>query len=137
MIYLNLETSVLDSEERAHRKMTYAEKLKDPRWQKKRLAIFSRDGWQCRDCHAREIELQVHHCFYEKGDPWDTDDRYLITLCSNCHPLRQDLENDAKRALALILVSTTTAGEPPAALRAFVTNLVRMASDAKKVENDA
>ncbi len=27
--------------------MTYAEQLKDPRWQKRRLEILQRDEWRC------------------------------------------------------------------------------------------
>lgn len=66
--------------------MTYSEKLKDPRWQKKRLEILDRDKFTCRSCHDTTKTLHVHHLDYEKGlDPWDYPNRYLITLCEQCH----------------------------------------------------
>jgi hypothetical protein len=65
---------------------SYAEKFKDPRWQKKRLEIFERDRWACVRCKKKDEELQVHHRCYEKGkDPWDYPDEILITLCACCH----------------------------------------------------
>lgn len=65
----------------------YLEKLKDPRWQKKRLEIMERDQWTCRDCGNTEKELHVHHIFYYKNycDPWEYRDEHLITLCKDCH----------------------------------------------------
>ena len=66
--------------------MTYAEKLKDPRWQKKRLQILERDKWTCRACGEKEKTLHVHHIFYLQGaDPWDIPDGLLITFCCDCH----------------------------------------------------
>ena len=64
----------------------YAEKLKDPRWQKKRLEVFSRDQWTCRLCDAKDKSLNIHHIFYIKGfEPWDYPSGLLITLCCDCH----------------------------------------------------
>jgi hypothetical protein len=66
--------------------MTYAEKLKDPRWQKKRLEIMKRDKFQCKLCKDEETELQVHHKEYISGnDPWDYTNNLLITICKHCH----------------------------------------------------
>lgn len=68
--------------------MTYAEKLKDPRWQKKRLEIMQRDDFTCRDCGDTTKTLNVDHRFYRKGyDPWEYDDADLWTLCEDCHSL--------------------------------------------------
>jgi hypothetical protein len=64
--------------------MTYSEKLKDPRWQKKRLEILNRDEWNCRFCGEEEKTLHVHHISYF-GDPWEAPDKMLITLCKECH----------------------------------------------------
>lgn len=65
---------------------TYAEKLKDPRWQKMRFYIFSRDNWACTQCKSTTNSLQVHHIRYFKNcNPWEYDERYLITLCEICH----------------------------------------------------
>lgn len=65
-------------------KSRYAEKLKDPRWQKKRLKIFERDGWACVRCKDSESSLQVHHKKYF-GEPWECPDEHLETLCESCH----------------------------------------------------
>jgi hypothetical protein len=78
--------------------MTYSEKLKDPRWQKKRLKVMERDGFKCRDCTNDGKTLHVHHCFYEIGNPWDTDPEFLITLCKDCHDERHELEGRFQRA---------------------------------------
>lgn len=75
---------------------TYSEKLKDPRWQKKRLEILERDGWQCRACGNSKLTLHVHHCFYVKNQsPWEHDECYLKTFCESCH----DRYHKAKEAL--------------------------------------
>lgn len=67
-------------------RQTYAEKLRDPRWQKKRLEILDRDGWRCRHCQSDTNTLHVHHTWYERGaDPWDYPDSCLVTLCEFCH----------------------------------------------------
>jgi 5-methylcytosine-specific restriction endonuclease McrA len=66
--------------------MTYAEKLKDPRWQKKRLEIMQRDEFTCQKCGNKEQTLHIHHKTYEFGnDPWDYEDKNFITLCDYCH----------------------------------------------------
>lgn len=69
--------------------MTYAEKLRDPRWQKRRLEILQRDDFTCRYCKDNETELHIHHLTYSKN-PWDTDEDNLITLCKHCHYIIED-----------------------------------------------
>jgi hypothetical protein len=65
---------------------SYSEKLKSPKWQKKRLKIFERDSWKCRFCQSEERTLHVHHTEYIPGlDPWEYDDNLLLTLCEMCH----------------------------------------------------
>jgi len=71
--------------------MTYQEKLKDPRWQKKRLEILERDGWMCRQCYDKTKTLHVHHRWYNAElEPWEYEDRVLITLCEDCHKEEPD-----------------------------------------------
>ena len=65
--------------------MKYAEKLKDPRWQKKRLKILERDGWKCNLCKCDADTLHIHHLEYTSKDPWDEPNKNLITLCKYCH----------------------------------------------------
>ncbi len=83
---------------------SYSEKLKDPRWQKKRLNILNRDGFSCQWCGDKEHTLHVHHLKY-KGDPWDAPDEWLLTICEDCHEtdhaLRDDYESDLIQALKL------------------------------------
>lgn len=86
-------------------KVNYAEKLRDPRWQKKRLEIMQRDEFTCRECMAKDKTLNVHHCYYKWGnDPWQYPDASLVTLCENCHK-DQDTAKDAKAELSHLLSS--------------------------------
>ncbi len=64
--------------------MKYSEKLKDPRWQRKRLEILSRDNWKCTKCGDDKSTLHVHHEKY-KGEPWEIDNSKLKTVCHVCH----------------------------------------------------
>ena len=73
--------------------MTYSEKLRDPRWQKKRLEIFNRDKWACIKCGDMETELHVHHIKYE-GEPWEAPNELLVTLCAHCHIEVEDLKGE-------------------------------------------
>lgn len=72
---------------------TYAEKLKDPRWQKKRLKILDRDHFTCQACRDETNTLHVHHLQYFKGEPWEVDDIYLVTLCESCHEEEERLKS--------------------------------------------
>lgn len=65
---------------------SYYEKLRDPRWQQRRLAVLERDGWACTNCGDSKSELHVHHVAYRRGaDPWDYGDDDLTSLCATCH----------------------------------------------------
>jgi 5-methylcytosine-specific restriction endonuclease McrA len=71
--------------------MTYAEKLKDPRWQKKRLEVLNRDGFACTECGNKTETLHVHHLYYiTNRDPWDYPNWALRTLCSECHEFENE-----------------------------------------------
>lgn len=63
----------------------YSEKLKDPRWQKKRLEIFKRDGWACSVCGSTTKTLNIHHKKYCNSNPWESDDKDIETVCEDCH----------------------------------------------------
>lgn len=81
--------------------MTYAEKLKHPKWQKRRLEILKRDGFECTNCGDEKTELHVHHSWYESGKaPWDYSDEALTTLCKHCHQYREALRIRLLRAVA-------------------------------------
>jgi hypothetical protein len=100
--------------------MSYADLLKDPRWQKKRLQILERDGWKCRACHDGSTTLHVHHLIYIKGQaPWDYKDSALIALCEDCHAMANarlfeatDYELELLHALRRCWVSTLGTADP-------------------------
>jgi hypothetical protein len=65
---------------------TYFEKLKDPRWQKKRLEALQIADFHCQMCGDGTSTLHVHHKQYFKGrDPWEYDAMQLAVLCEDCH----------------------------------------------------
>lgn len=71
--------------------MTYAEKLKSPKWQRKRLKIYERDNFTCKLCGDTETTLNVHHLKYS-ANPIETPDYDLITLCQHCHKFVEDMK---------------------------------------------
>ncbi len=80
--------------------MTYSEKLKDPRWQKKRLEILERDKWTCQWCGDTQATLHVHHECYEKGEePWDTWSELLTTVCETCHKVQHEMTTPVQKFL--------------------------------------
>lgn len=67
-------------------KTAYFEKLRDPRWQRKRLEVMQRDEFTCQSCFDSGSTLNVHHRVYIKGnEPWDYPVENLVTLCESCH----------------------------------------------------
>lgn len=85
-IYSARLAAVLFAGSSGETEMAYADKLKHPNWQRKRLEIMERDKFKCRECGATENMLNVHHLHYEYGrDPWDYHNNSLITLCESCH----------------------------------------------------
>ncbi len=84
----------------------YREKLKDPRWQKKRLTILDRDAFTCRQCGATTKTLHVHHLDYIHGRaPWEYPDGALVTLCEACHEIEHETQQDARATLLDSLIS--------------------------------
>ena len=73
-------------------KITYSEKLKNPKWQKKRLEIMQRDNFTCTHCTDSESTLNVHYYMYLGKEPWDTPSECLTTLCERCHEFEHELE---------------------------------------------
>lgn len=70
---------------------SYKELLFEKHWLEKRARILKRDSFRCVICGS-DKHLVVHHKQYhihkstgEKFVPWDYHDKYLITLCENCH----------------------------------------------------
>jgi hypothetical protein len=66
--------------------VSYAELLRDPRWQRKRLEVMEAADFTCVECGDKTTTLNVHHTYYEKGrKPWEYDARDLRCLCEPCH----------------------------------------------------
>ena len=53
---------------------------------------MSRDNWRCQveACRSTTKTLNVHHIKYFSVFPWECPDRFLITLCKDCHSLITD-----------------------------------------------
>ena len=84
-----------------NRRVSYSEKLRDPRWQRRRLEIMGRDSFSCRRCLAEHITLNVHHRWYESGkEPWEAEDAALVTLCEDCHKI----ETEERQAIEARLI---------------------------------
>jgi hypothetical protein len=93
-------------------KMSFAEQIKHPNWQRKRLEVLSDAGFECENCGAKDVTLNVHHKQYVKGRMyWQYERHELECLCEICHKahhlaqdgLRQLLaEVDTHQAFALI-----------------------------------
>ena len=67
-------------------KLTYAEQLKHPNWQRKRLQTLEAAEWTCEACGAKEESLNVHHKRYVKGRMvWEYEKAELAVLCEQCH----------------------------------------------------
>lgn len=87
---------------------SYAELLKDPRWQKRRLQILEAHNWRCEDCGRGDKTLEVHHCHYIKAfrqEPWRYEGDLLMCLCSDCHEFRQEREEAMHVHLAQVMRS--------------------------------
>lgn len=84
------------------RREAYLAKLRDPRWQRRRLAIFERDAWMCQRCSAKDVTLHVHHIWYD-GEPWDVPDEALLTLCETCHAEEGPARAEAEQQLLAVL----------------------------------
>lgn len=98
----------------------YLAKLRDPRWQKKRLEILERDGWTCQKCYDSESTLHVHHRWYTKGaDPWECPDYQLVTLCEGCHEDETRTMPEELESLAYALKRNFFSGEVNAIMCGF------------------
>lgn len=70
----------------AAKKLSYYDKLKDPRWQKLRLEVMQHNEFRCECCMDNSKTLNVHHKEYFKDfEPWDYQIWQLACLCEECH----------------------------------------------------
>lgn len=89
--------------------MSYADDLKHPQWQRRRLRVFERASFHCQRCESDSRQLHAHHKLYLKGHkPWEYPDELLECLCEDCHT-RAHAERDA---LDLTIAKQPTAFVP-------------------------
>lgn len=99
---LKMEENINTSCEVTHLpKMKYSEKLKDPRWQRKRLEVMQRDNFSCQYCGDDKTSLHVHHKSYS-GNPWDAESEQLITVCKDCHSILEEYKKESFNVLKII-----------------------------------
>lgn len=87
----------------SRKRISYAEKLRDRRWQQKRLEILKRDNFCCQfpHCDSTTSMLDVHHKAYiRNSNPWEYPDYCLITLCQQHHEYEQNRLEEAHLAIA-------------------------------------
>lgn len=82
---------------------SYFEKLKDPRWQRKRLEVLESAEFSCEWCGDSESTLHVHHGYYEKGlEPWEYPDDSLHCLCEACHKAAEKARMELARKMGTL-----------------------------------
>ena len=82
---------------------SYSAKLRDERWQKKRVKILERTKGLCQDCKKEFEKLEVHHCYYMTLClPWQYPLDSLRALCRDCHEKRAVSEMRLNALLARV-----------------------------------
>lgn len=84
--------------------MNYAQQIKDPRWQRKRLEVLELHNFQCQKCRSKDEELHVHHPFYKRWAMiWEYDKKELECLCHKCHKDGHEIDEQIKKELAICI----------------------------------
>lgn len=82
-------------------RMSYAEQLAHPQWQRRRLEMLNAASWACRYCGDIDSQLHVHHRQYFKGRmAWEYADQELVVLCEACHKSSHECGDGIKQILA-------------------------------------
>lgn len=82
-------------------KLSYSEQIRHPQWQRKRLEILSAAGWECENCGANDVTLNVHHKQYVKGRMyWEYERHELECLCEDCHKAHHQAQDGLRELLA-------------------------------------
>lgn len=83
--------------------MNYAQQIKRPEWQKKRLEVLELHDFTCQLCGAKEEELHVHHPFYTRGAMiWQYETSDLECLCHRCHKDVHALDERLKKEISTL-----------------------------------
>ena len=84
-------------------KLTYAQQLAHPLWQRRRLTMLDAAGWKCSVCGGHDSQLHVHHRQYFKGRmAWEYSDAELQVLCKNCHERLHVVDDQIKAILCRV-----------------------------------
>ena len=84
-------------------KLTYAQQLAHPLWQRRRLEMLQAANWACTSCGNDNEQLHVHHRQYFKGRmAWEYSDLELAVLCNSCHGTEHYDDEQLKRLLSLV-----------------------------------
>jgi len=72
--------------ELSYKDLTYKQQINHPKWQRRRLEVMERDGFQCQVCFDRNKKQNVHHKYYIYNKLiWEYPDELLLTVCEDCH----------------------------------------------------
>jgi hypothetical protein len=97
----------------------YTEKLRDPRWIKKRDHIRQRANYACEEC-GNSGYVEVHHCCYVRGwQPWEYSDYLLKCVCRGCHEQRAVIETRMNGFLSSLTMKQMESLRTSLANRAF------------------
>jgi hypothetical protein len=108
----------------ATEKKSYSEKLKDPRWQKRRLDIMNRDSFTCRYCSDTTSTLHVHHIKYVSGlEPWDYPEYFLITICESCHTYEHGNRKECDELMACAFAEAGLSARDVITVSQFIIDL--------------
>ena len=84
--------------------MTYAQQLRHPKWEQRRLQVIEKAGSRCECCgnfgindgETSEVRFEIHHGYYTPGlMAWEYPDDVLYCLCPECH---KDVQESMERA---------------------------------------
>ena len=68
-------------------------------WYETSKRIKARDNNTCQLCGRNDKPLSVHHLIYDNGKI-SVDDRFLITLCEDCHKIQNDSKESCRDIIA-------------------------------------
>lgn len=122
------------------RATSYADQLKHPNWQRKRLEILQAANFGCEKCGATEKTLHVHHKKYVKGrKAWEYSRDELASLCEDCHEREHSMKDALDTLLARQWMDKGMSGVDIAAgfLAGFLAPFARGDAGLEKVFSDA
>ena len=113
--------------------MTYAQQLRHPLWQRRRLQVFQLANFTCVRCGSTSRELHAHHKTYIRDRlAWEYPDNLLECLCDPCHE-----QAHAQKARLELLIAQRPSSELPVLARLFQKLGQAMSTDEHAIRVDA